>query len=88
MVPGQCTLQFIQPGKPMQNGFIERFNRLYRGAVLDAYLFFELNDVRNLTNEWIEEYNYKTPHESLANLTPIEWKEKLLNNPISIVLTV
>jgi len=84
----EITLQFIQPGKPMQNGFIERFNRLYREAVLDAYLFFELNDVRNLTKEWIEEYNYKRPHESLGNLTPIEWKEKVLNNPMSTVLTV
>jgi putative transposase len=56
--------------------------------VLDAYLFFELNDVRNLTKEWIEEYNYKRPHESLGNLTPIEWKEKVLNNPMSTVLTV
>ncbi|WP_394342708.1 IS3 family transposase [Sandaracinomonas limnophila] len=84
----EITLQFIQPGRPMQNGFIERFNRLYREAVLDAYLFFELNDVRKLTNEWIEEYNYKRPHESLGNLTPKEWKEKVLKNPISTVLTV
>lgn len=84
----EITLQFIQPGKPMQNGFIERFNRLYREAVLDAYLFFELNEVRKLTQEWMEEYNYNRPHESLGNLTPIEWKEKVLNNPMSTVLTV
>ncbi|MHA8109899.1 transposase [Aquirufa sp. A-Brett2-W8] len=84
----EINLQFIQPGKPMQNGFIERFNRLYREAVLDAYLFFELNEVRKLTQEWIDEYNYNRPHESLGNLTPIEWKEKVLNNPMSTVLTV
>lgn len=60
----------------MQNGYIERFNRLYREAVLDAYLFFELQEVRILTREWIEEYNTKRPHESLQNHTPEEWKLK------------
>jgi putative transposase len=73
-------LQFIQPGKPMQNGFIERFNRLYREAVLDAYLFFDLDQVRQLTQEWIEEYNQRRPHEGLNNLTPEEWKYKVSKN--------
>lgn len=36
----------------------------------------------------IQEYNYNRPHETLGNLTPIEWKEKVLNNPVSTVLTV
>jgi putative transposase len=47
---------------------------LYREAILDAYLFFELNEVRVLTEEWIEEYNNHRPHESLNILTPTEWK--------------
>ena len=67
-------IQYTQPGKPMQNGFIERFNRLYREAVLDAYLFFELHEVRLLTTEWMEEYNHRRPHEALDNLTPSEYK--------------
>lgn len=73
-------IQYIQPGKPAQNGFIERFNRLYREAVLDAYLFFDLDEVRNLTEEWIEEYNERRPHEALNNLTPVEWSLKALAN--------
>ncbi|MBM3433124.1 MAG: transposase, partial [Bacteroidetes bacterium] len=69
--------QYIQPGKPMQNGYIERFNRLYREAILDAYAFIDLEEVRYLTREWIEEYNYRRPHEALNNQTPDEWKRKL-----------
>ncbi|WP_148230517.1 IS3 family transposase [Chitinophaga pinensis] len=75
-------VQYIQPGKPMQNGYIERFNRLYREAVLDAYLFFDLNQVRELTEEWLEEYNQRRPHEALNNLTPEEWKNMVLEETI------
>jgi putative transposase len=84
----QIDIQFIQPGKPMQNGYIERFNRLYREAVLDAYLFFELDQVKQLTAEWIEEYNNRRPHEALGNLTPEEWKNELLKNENTLINTV
>lgn len=81
-------IQYTQPGKPMQNGYIERFNRLYREAVLDAYLFFDLYQVRQLTQEWMEEYNQKRPHESLGNLTPYEWKMNLIKNDQALNKTV
>ncbi len=81
-------IQFIQPGKPMQNGYIERFNRLYREAVLDAYVFFDLAEVRYLTQEWMEEFNQRRPHEALNNLTPEEWKLKVGNNEIMQLTTV
>jgi len=74
------SIQYIQPGRPMQNGYIERFNRVYREAVLDAYLFFDLNQVRALTQEWIKEYNERRPHEALNNQTPVEWKNNLIAN--------
>lgn len=82
------TIQYIQPGKPMQNGYIERFNRLYREAVLDAYLFFDLFQVKQLTQEWIEEYNERRPHEALNNLTPEEWHKNTLKNEISLINAV
>lgn len=82
------TIQFIQPGKPMQNGYIERFNRLYREAVLDAYLFFDLYQVKQLTEEWMIEYNERRPHEALNNLTPMEWSNNILKNEISLIKTV
>nr|WP_246343514.1 IS3 family transposase [Adhaeribacter radiodurans] len=69
----EINIHYIQPGKPMQNGFIERFNGSYRREILDAYLFFELAEVRQLTENWLEEYNTRRPHEALGNLTPNEW---------------
>jgi putative transposase len=67
------SLEFIRPGKPMENGFIERFNRSYREAVLDMYVFRTLEEVREQTENWIREYNEERPHESLGNLTPREY---------------
>ena len=66
-------LEFIKPGKPMQNGFIERFNRSYREAVLDMFLFQELSEVREQTEKWMKEYNKERPHESLGHMTPREY---------------
>lgn len=71
----EITIQFIQPGRPMQNGFIERFNGSFRREILDAYVFFDLFEVKELTDNWIKEYNNERPHEALNNLTPNEWKQ-------------
>ena len=60
----------------MQNGYIEIFNRVYREAILDAYLFTDIREVRALTEEWIEESNVRRPHEALQNRTLSEWKQQ------------
>lgn len=74
----QINIQYTQPGRPMQNGYIERFNGTFRREILDAYAFFELYEVRELTKNWIKEYNTQRPHEGLNNKTPLEWKNQLV----------
>jgi putative transposase len=66
-------LEFTEPGRPMQNGFVERFNRTYRTEVLDLYIFKKLKEVQEITDNWVIEYNEERPHESLGNLTPKEY---------------
>ena len=67
----------------MQNGFIERFNRSYREAVLNMYIFETLEDVRNETEKWLGVYNQHRPHDSLENLSPIEYLQKF--NPKTVI---
>jgi len=69
----RINLTFIQPGKPMQNGFIERCNGNIRKELLDAYIFTTLNEVRQKTEEWRMDYNTSRPHKSLGYVAPQEF---------------
>jgi putative transposase len=68
------TLDFIQPGRPMQNGFIECFNGSFRRCVLDMHVFRNFTEVREQAEQWVADYNNEIPHDSLDGLTPAEFR--------------
>ncbi len=68
-------IHFIQPGKPAQNGYVERFNRTYREDVLDMNLFNNLREVKQITRKWLVSYNTERPHQSLAGLPPVQFAD-------------
>lgn len=69
----KITLSFIQPGKPMQNGFVERCNGNIRKELLNAYVFTSMHEVREKAEEWRQDYNCSRPHQSLGFVPPIEF---------------
>lgn len=76
----EIEIKYIQPGRPMQNGYIERLNKTFREDVLDAYQFDSLEEVRILSDEWQFNYNYHHPHKSLKRQTPDAFRRSLIIN--------
>lgn len=74
----QIELQFIQPGKPYQNGFMERFNRSFREEVLDAYSFTRLKEAQAMAYAWMWVYNNQRPHKALGYKTPVAFLNERL----------
>lgn len=73
-------LKYIQPGKPVQNAFIERFNRIFRDDILDAYWFEDLEQLRIITEQWRFDYNHNHPHKSLNGLSPVTYLSQAVNS--------
>lgn len=73
-------LELIQPGKPTQNSYIERFNRTFRREALDFYVFTMLREAREIVEDWLKQYNEQRPPKSLTMLTDVTGKRKLYVN--------
>lgn len=72
----RITLQYIQPGKPTQNAYIERKNGSIRRELLNAYIFHRLSEVREMCEIWRQDYNTERPHKSLGYLSPVVFAQK------------
>ncbi len=76
-------LRYIQPGKPNQNAFVERFNKSVRQEVLNAWLFDSLAQAQQILEVWRIEYNTVRSHESLGKKTPQALLPRVINDEIS-----
>jgi putative transposase len=72
------TLDFIQPGKPVENAYIESFNGRLRDECLNSHWFQSLDDARRAIQDWRRDYNHVRPHSALGDFPPSEFAEKLL----------
>lgn len=66
----RIRLEYIQPGKPQQNAYIERFNRTVRSEWLSQYHWTTLAEVQHFATEWMWHYNHERPHMALGGITP------------------
>jgi putative transposase len=66
-------LNFIRPGKPIENAYAESFNGRLRDECLNTNWFLNLKHARNIIEDWRKDYNQVRPHSSLKNMTPMEY---------------
>lgn len=71
-------LDFIRPGRPAENGFVESFNGRLRDECLNVNLFFGLAEVRDKLESWRHDYNNFRPHGSLGDLPPAEFAQRAM----------
>jgi putative transposase len=67
-------LNFIRPGKPTNNAYIEAFNGSLRRECLSQHRFVDLDDARKILSRWREDYNNNRPHSSLGHLPPVHFR--------------
>jgi len=66
----EIRIAFIQPGKPQQNAYVERYNRTVRYDWLSRYIFDTLQQVQEFATHWLWTYNNERPNMGLGGITP------------------
>lgn len=81
-------VEYIRPGKPSDNSYVESFNGKFRDECLNQHWFINLKQAKDIIENWRREYNHKRPHSSLGNCTPYEFvlKHKSMLNTESLNL--
>jgi transposase InsO family protein len=74
-------LEFMRPGRPVENGFIESFNGRLRDACLNTHLFWSIKDACEKIEAWRVDYNTRQPHSALANLPPAAFAASAMRIP-------
>jgi putative transposase len=77
----RVSWHYIEPGKPVQNAFIESFNSKLRDECLNEHFFFGLAEARHLIEAWRQDYNQLRPHSSLGALAPAEYANQQGGGP-------
>ena len=70
------AIEYIQPGKPIQNAFIESFNSRFRDECLNEELFHDLADAKKKIEKWRRYYNEERPHSSIGMKTPLDFENE------------
>lgn len=73
-------LDFIEPGKPNQNAFVESLNGRFRDECLNMNWFYDLYEAKRIIAEWKDDYNNHRPHSSLGYIAPNEYKRQFYSH--------
>lgn len=76
-------LDFIAPGKPMENAICESFNGRFRDECLNENWFVDIQEARHVIEEWRADFNNARPHSSLGDLTPTEFSNSFMKQQVS-----
>ena len=82
----RVAIDYVLPGKPVQNGYIESFNGRLREECLNTSWFTSLADAQAGLDRWVADYNGVRPHSSLANLAPLQYVARVVGTTVSTLV--